>query len=80
MGVLRLQNTQNGPEVLFLPPPGDGPKATISITAGLVKHLSFCSSDSLREKESLKDIQGSQGYGSGFHGNVRAWDVRMDLN
>lgn len=66
--------------MLSLPPPGDGPKATISITAGLVKHLSFCPSDSLREKESLESRQGSQGYGSGLHGNVRAWDVRMDLD
>lgn len=66
--------------MLFLPPPGEVPKATVSITAGLVKHLSFCTSDSFKEKESLEGRQGSQGYGSSLHGNVGAWDVRMDLD
>lgn len=65
--------------MLFLPPPGDGPKATISVIAGLVKHLSFCPSDSFREKESLEGRQDSQGYRSGLHGDVRSWDVRMDV-
>lgn len=80
MEVLRLQNTQTkwARDALLA--------STWRWPQGHNQHYcwsgqtSFLLSFSLREEESLEDIQGSQGFGSGLHGNIRAWDVRMDLD